>query len=206
MKKRSKTNDTVANLSLVFCANGKFRWKVLHSMCNLTLKISVECFLYITQMMLVGIDDTDWAADTWILGSISLCSQLIVSFKIYHQVRKLTNTLQLLTKANTKGNKNTHFDKYTHWYIDPGEYLAMLSTNWDDMELVMLHLKSVERRNQNNLSNLWAFSLPCLFAWSAFDLTQNMISFPCSYNAIQQLRNECHIQTQKTSDIKSKTW
>ena len=84
-------------------------------MCNLTLEISVECFLYITQMMLVGIDDTDWAADTWILGSISLCSQLIVSFKIYHQVRKLTNTLQLLTKANTKGKKihiltNTHTD------------------------------------------------------------------------------------------------
>ena len=32
-------------------------------------------------MMLVRIDDTDWAADTWILGSISQCSQLIVSFK-----------------------------------------------------------------------------------------------------------------------------
>ena len=62
-------------------------------------------------MMLVRIDDTDWAADTWILGSISLCSQLIVSFKIYHQVRILTNTLQILKNANTKRtNKNTNFD------------------------------------------------------------------------------------------------
>ena len=66
-------------------------------------------------MMLVTIDDTDWAADTWILGSIFLCSQLIVSFEIYHQVRILTNTLQLLTNANTKRkNKNTYFDKHTH--------------------------------------------------------------------------------------------
>ena len=65
-------------------------------------------------MMLVRIDDTDWAADTWILGSISLCSQLIVSFKIYHKVRILTNTLQILNNAITKRtNKNTNFDKYT---------------------------------------------------------------------------------------------
>ena len=65
-------------------------------------------------MMLVRIDDTDWAADTWILGSISLCSQLIVSFKTYHQVRILTKTLQILKNANTKRtNKITNFDKYT---------------------------------------------------------------------------------------------
>ena len=59
-------------------------------------------------MMLVTIDDTDWAADTWILGSISQCSQPIVSFKTYHQVRILTNTLQTLT------NTNTNIDKYKH--------------------------------------------------------------------------------------------
>ena len=140
--------------------------------------------LYITQMMLVRIDDTDWAADTWILGSISLCSQLIVSFKTYHQVRILTKTLQILKNANTKRtNKITNFDKYKHWYMNPGEYLAMLSTNWDDLELVMLHLKSVEQRNQNNLSNLWAFSLPCLFAWSAFDLTHDFISLLLQRNS-----------------------
>ena len=59
-------------------------------------------------MMLVTIDDTDWAADTWILGSISQCSQLIVSFKTYLQIRILTNTLQILT------NTNTNIDKYKH--------------------------------------------------------------------------------------------
>ena len=64
-------------------------------------------------MMLVRIDDTDWAADTWILGSISLCSQLIVFFEIYHQVRILTNTLQLLTKSKYKKDKK----KYKFWQI-----------------------------------------------------------------------------------------
>ena len=133
--------------------------------------------------------------------SVSQCSQLIVSSKTYLQIRILTNTFQILYYIIIQTLIHGSWKKFR--YALTGHFPHPYR---DDLELVMLHSKSVEQRNQNNLSNLWAFSLPCLFAWSAFDLTQNMISFPCSYNAIQQLRNKRNIQTKKTSGIKSEIW
>ena len=197
------------NLSLIFVLSA-FKKQIqmkgiahcaMHSICDLTLKVSVECFLYITQMMLVRIDDTDWAADTWILGSISLCSQLIVSFKTYHQVRILTNTLQILKNANTKRTNKIQILTDT-WILGSISLCSQpTGTTWNwwccIWKVLNIEIKTICQTYE--LFHCHVYLLGQLSIWL-------MISFPCSYNAIQQLRNKRNIQTKKTSGIKSNIW